>query len=54
MTELEKAEYILKLLNDKNFDIDIKEAFKLTQSYSWFFQLVVKMKQVEEKSKNDK
>ena len=51
MTELEKAEHLLKLMNEQNFDIDIKEAFKLTQSYSWLFQLVAKMKKLEEESK---
>ena len=48
MTELEKVEYLLKMLNDQTFDIDIKDAFKLTQSYSWLFSIAAKLKQVEE------
>ena len=51
MNELEKAEYILKLMNGQKFDIDITEAFKLTQSYSWLFQMVAKMKQTKEEEK---
>lgn len=51
MTELEKAQFILEILNQQNFDVDIKEAFRLTQSYSWYFQLVNTLKENEENKK---
>lgn len=52
MTDLEKARYILELLNSKKFEVEgIQEAFRLTQSYSWLFTVA---KQLEEKSNKPK
>ena len=46
MTDLEKAKYILEKLSKDKFELEgIESAFRLTQAYTWLFQLVKKMEE---------
>lgn len=52
MTDLAKARYILEMLSKNKYEMEgVEDAFRLTQSYSWLFQLV---KKLEEAEKDDK
>jgi len=49
MSDLEKAKYILKMLSTTKYEMDAREAFSFTESYTWLLNLAKKM---EEKANN--
>lgn len=52
MTDLDKANYILETLTKRKFELEgIEDAFRLTQSYSWLFQLVKTLEKAQEEGK---
>lgn len=44
MSELEKIDFLIKLLNREKFTLSLEESAQLLQAYKWLYELQLKTK----------
>jgi hypothetical protein len=45
MSELEKIDFLIKLLNKEKFTLSLEESAQLLQAYKWLYELSAKAKE---------